>query len=244
VLAARYVSAAILLVTLACAPVRQACDAEPCVGDFPSRCAPACEVTDCCVPRAGRYECAARERGACPLPNLVVDRERALRGLTLDSVSFTASDCAVVERCVGAPGLRKLLRFPVAVTNTGGADLVLGAPVGPAFRGPTCYGTFQRPEFARFRLRSTSGDVLAEAIKPGACLSDDEPRDGGTYSCDFQGLSAGFSDLYGINVECQWLDVTGIPSGAYRLEIELDSGRQLTEARTNDNLVSLDVTLP
>lgn len=223
------------------APTKQPCANEPCEGDWPSRCGTACAPGDCCVPRGGRFTCAARIEGACPQPNLVIDRARAERSVSLEWASFAATDCAVVEGCVPAPGRRRLLRFAVAVKNEGAADVVLGPPEPPVFERASCFGFWQRREFAVFRLSGDGGVV--EATKAGACLSDDEPREGATYTCSNQGLSAGFSDVYGVSVECQWLDVTGLPPGRYRLELVLNASRQLDERDFTDNLTAFDVTL-
>ena len=172
------------------------------------------------------------------MPNLVVDRARAERSVLVEWTSFAPTDCAVVEGCVGAAGRRRLLRFAAAVTNEGTADLVLG----PASERVSSFGCPQRGEFARFTLRGDGGVV--EARKPGGCLSDDEPREGATYTCSAQGLSAGFSDVYGVNLECQWLDVTELPSGAYRLEATINSTRELPESAFDDNVVSFEVVVP
>lgn len=176
------------------------------------------------------------------MPNLVGDRARAERSVSVEWASFASTDCAVIDGCVGGPGLRRLLRFAAAVRNEGDADLIVGPPRPPVFERTSCFGFPQRREFAVFRLSGDGGVV--EATKPGGCLSDDEPREGATYTCDAQGLSAGFADVYGVNLECQWLDVTGLPSGSYRLEVTLNSTRQFAERSFDDNVVAFDVVLP
>ena len=61
-------------------------------------------------------------------------------------------------------------------------------------------------------------------------MRDDRPAltEGGTlawsafpqYDCVFQGLSAGWADVYSSDLDCQWLDVTGVPEGDYLLRME------------------------
>lgn len=176
------------------------------------------------------------------MPNLVVDRVRAERSVSVEWASFAPTDCAVIDGCVRSAGMRRLLRFAAAVKNEGGADLVVGPPRPPVFERTSCFGFPQRREFAVFRLSGDGGVV--EATKPGGCLSDDEPREGATYTCESQGLSAGFADVYGVNLECQWLDVTGLPAGPYRLEVTINSTRQLAESAFDDNVFALDVVVP
>ena len=38
---------------------------------------------------------------------------------------------------------------------------------------------------------------------------------GGRYDCTYQGISAGCSDVYDAALQCQWIDITGIPNGRY-----------------------------
>ena len=42
------------------------------------------------------------------------------------------------------------------------------------------------------------------------------------YDCDFQGISQGWSDSYGSGLDCQWVDITGVPEGDYLLEIRIN----------------------
>jgi hypothetical protein len=64
------------------------------------------------------------------------------------------------------------------------------------------------------------------------------------YSCAEQGIQAGWSDLYGNSLDCQWLDITDIAPGDYQLRVTLDPGRSFMEASFENNVASVPVTIP
>ena len=41
-------------------------------------------------------------------------------------------------------------------------------------------------------------------------------------TCSDQGIQAGWADVYGAHLDCQWIDVTDVPAGIYTLEIEVN----------------------
>ena len=87
----------------------------------------------CAIARTGLCALVALSCSRTPQPNLVVDGARAESSVLTEWVFFQAGDCPVVEGCVSGPGPRKLLRFDLAIANRGEADVVIGAPTGPAF---------------------------------------------------------------------------------------------------------------
>ena len=58
--------------------------------------------------------------------------------------------------------------------------------------------------------------MLPIGFKNGFCVMDLECSDGGTftYGCSNMGISAHCGDIYGAGLSCQWIDVTGIPTGS------------------------------
>jgi hypothetical protein len=50
--------------------------------------------------------------------------------------------------------------------------------------------------------------------------------------------------VYGTGLGCQYLDITGIAPGAYRLRVTLDPFGQISELNETNNVVSVAVTLP
>ena len=74
-------------------------------------------------------------------------------------------------------------------------------------------------------------------------LGSDAAAGGPTYSCENQGISTGWSDIYGNSLDGQWIDVTGVPSGRYVVELELNPERIFEEAIFGNNAVSVTVVI-
>src|SRR5581483_8513610 len=139
--------------------------------------------------------------------------------------------------------------------NIGATDLVLGDPgcpdcathPGEACANPlyVCSEAHGHPHFegfARIELLTTSGAVVGESRKIGFCLLDLEcasPQ----YSCGFQGISAGCSDVYDASLPCQYIDLTDVslPNGTYVLRVTLDPENLLPESDETNNVVSLPI---
>jgi hypothetical protein len=60
-----------------------------------------------------------------------------------------------------------------------------------------------------------------------------------TFSCGRQGIAPGCADNYGIDLECQWLDITGIAPGVYSLQILLNAERSVAELDYANNGATL-----
>lgn len=57
------------------------------------------------------------------------------------------------------------------------------------------------------------------------------------------GISVGYTDLYPLNLPLQWVDVTGLPSGTYWLEAEVDGAGQILESDDSNNITRILVNL-
>jgi len=57
------------------------------------------------------------------------------------------------------------------------------------------------------------------------------------------GLSIGWGDRYRYNIALQWIDVTGIPNGTYRLRISSNAALGFHESNTTDNAACAIVKL-
>ena len=164
--------------------------------------------------------------------------------------NFVADDCEIVEACVDATGLRRLLRFDTVTENVGTADLDLG-PTPPAgvssgiFVWSPCHMHHHVAGFADYELRDGSG-VVARGRKQAFCLEDTEqvsPVPGHGYSCMNEGISVGWADVYSRYTQCQWIDVTNVPSGTYTLSVTVDSSGVLPDADPTNNAWTTSVTL-
>jgi hypothetical protein len=186
-----------------------------------------------------------------PLPDLVLDAAYLVDTVALDSVDI-ADACLLAEGCVTGLGERRVLRFGSRTGNVGTADFVLGTPDAdnPLWTDNTCQMTFDLVGFARYELidRATGNRVLTGA-KSGFCIADAEqwlPESGAScevYDCDRQGISRGCADNYGSSLECQWVDITDVPPGAYELRVTINADRDIPELDYENNLVTVPVQL-
>ncbi len=162
--------------------------------------------------------------------------------------SFTAGACDALEGLV-ATGTRRLLRFTTETRNIGTSDLVLRSPVNnPLFVYAPCHGHYHFNNFAEYLLLNAAGQTVAAGQKVGFCLEDvsrwnpaanSRPQ----YNCDYQGIQAGWSDLYTGNLPGQWIDITGVAPGNYILQIKLDNANRIPEANESNNTARVQVTI-
>lgn len=164
---------------------------------------------------------------------------------------FPSDDCAVIEGCVGASGLRRLLRFATVTANLGTGDLVIGVPPPPGqsndvFQWSPCHMHHHFLNYASFELVDGAGNTVT-ARKQAFCLEDDRPvvlgaqRHG--YSCLDQGISRGYADVYGADLACQWIDITGMAPGAYTLRMVVNPLHTIIESDTTNNVFTVGVSL-
>lgn len=164
---------------------------------------------------------------------------------------FQPDDCAVQEACVGGTGIRTLLRFDTVSANRGTADLVIGSPPAAGdsnatFQWSDCHMHHHFADYARYELVDSAGNVVT-ARKQSFCVQDIRVVQNGApsrgYNCAFQGLSRGWSDAYTRYTACQWIDVTGLASGAYTLRVLVNPARTLVESNYDNNVFEVPVTL-
>ncbi len=162
--------------------------------------------------------------------------------------TFTANDCEVDEGMISA-GTHRLLRFSTESRNLGGSNLVIGAPEGrDHFQFFECHGHYHFLGFASYLLRYKNGTPASAGRKVSFCLEDverwdTEARVRSKFSCDFQGIQAGWSDIYDSGLPGQWIDVTGLPVGDYDLEVTINPDHFLEEADYSNNTSIIPVTL-
>jgi hypothetical protein len=141
---------------------------------------------------------------------------------------FEPGHCALVENCVGAPGWRRLLAFDSYDHNQGGEPIHIGevdyavAGLGSelidhnVYTLSACHNHYHFEYYGDFSFGTGNADVQ----KNGFCLestgriSNNELSPLHTpYSCELQGVSAGWGDLYAAGLTCNWLDVTNVFTG-------------------------------
>ena len=145
---------------------------------------------------------------------------------------------------------RKLLKFDVGFQNAGNADLVIGDPNArpDLFEASSCHGHFHMSGTASYELLDAGGNALVRARKQGWCFRDNVRFRQGSgpakYNCDYQGISAGWEDIYDKSLDCQWLDITGVPGGKYLLRVVVNPDHVFEESNYGNNVVTVSVTLP
>lgn len=198
----------------------------------------------------------------CPAPDLVVPEEE-IEQIYIEQVQFEEGDCAILEGCVGGPGLRTLLRFDTPTANVGSVDLAMGLPANhpDLFHYDGCHKHFHYDGFSNYEL--LDGDqTLGVGHKQSFCLLDwrswawpflegrDVDGDDWTYNCFNQGISAGWEDVYAADVDCQWIDITDVPPGTYTLRMEVNPAadgsnqRPLVESDYENNVTDVQVEIP
>jgi hypothetical protein len=166
--------------------------------------------------------------------------------------TFAPNDCEVTEGCA-TPGTRRLLNFNTEIRNISDVDLNMGRPESDPqgrFVWAPCHGHWHFNDFAHYRLLGPNDNVVVLGTKMAFCLEDtvrwrDTAPESRRYSCGTtQGIQAGWSDIYDKPVPCQWLDITGLPGGTYTLEMTLDPLNRIPEARNDNNVTRVTVTIP
>ncbi len=216
--------------------------AETCDGDDVGACPSGlCTASCTCVPPAG---------GLADLVPQIVDVD-----VDFDT-TVDAGD--VAEGCAEATSGVDLLRFGAYSRNDGTADFTLGDPQCPTPCTDHPLEICGDPDFicspaaghnhahynnyARYDLLDAAGQTIVVGHKQGYCLRDTNCADP-FYTCTNQGITAGCSDLYGANLGCQYLDITGIPGGTYTLRVTIDPFDRITELSEANNVAQQSVTI-
>jgi hypothetical protein len=204
----------------------------------------------------GKIECSATVggggSGGGALPDLSIDEHDLRTSVVIESQFFGQGHCAIVEGCVDGPGQRKLLKFNTTTPNHGPGDVFLGNVVGnPNFIYSACHDHYHFEDYADYRLLDMAGNIVARGHKQAFCLVDlwKIPGGGGRARaqfehCGYQGISAGWADIYHRGLDCQWVDITGVPSGRYVLEVHVNPARVIREHNYQNNVGRAEVVIP
>lgn len=196
------------------------------------------------------------------LPDLIVWGPGASPSISTETLS--GSSCMVVEGCATA-GTRKLLRFNMETRNIGLADLNLGIPTtNSLYRFATCHGHYHFESFAQYTLLDTNfnpvmlGTNVVVGRKVGFCVLDfyrwradaaptkkfDCANTPAALTNSTQGIQAGWGDVYDKTLDCQFIDITGVPAGDYLLQIAVNPDNVLLEADYNNNRTLVEISIP
>lgn len=170
-------------------------------------------------------------------PDLAPHRAEFLKNRTTYRY-IAPSSCAVQEQCVTGTGWRQLLMFPTADLNAGMRPLDIGF-VDYFLQGKDSvlekHGVFELSKchnhyhFSHYGSFSLGDSVPALTRKNGFCLqptarlwnNEASPLHHPYIDCLLQGVAPGWIDEYRMGLDCQWLDVTGLPTDrSYPLTFE------------------------
>jgi len=184
----------------------------------------------------------------CELADLAIDAPYAESSIVIETVFFSANSCENQEACIEGTGDRKLMRFDLKTPNFGDGDLFLGDPTGnDLFEYSSCHDHFHFLGYARYSLVDDNGTPVANGHKQAFCLLDFEELGPGSppgqYHCGYQGISAGWSDIYSGQLDCQWVDITDVPPGDYTLRVEVNFDQTLAESDYSNNVEDIPVTI-
>lgn len=189
-------------------------------------------VVGCMDPTACNYLPIAEQAGVCyyfpdtlcGYPDLSLDKDYLLSSLGLSNKS--GDYCEVQEGCMNGYNTRTTLDFATKIDNIGNLDYYIGDPYNDPsqFSFNNCHGHPHYEGYAKYALIDTMGNTLPIGSKTGFCVIDlvCPDQDMYKYSCDNMGISAGCSDIYDVNVGCQFIDITEVDSGYYTLRVEVN----------------------
>jgi subtilisin-like proprotein convertase family protein len=185
-------------------------------------------------------------QGTIALPDLSIVASAVNARVTTET--FAANSCAVLEGLV-QPGTRTLIRFDTETENSGTADLFFGNPAAnPLFVWAPCHAHYHFNNYMSYRLRDANGNIAALGLKVGFCVLDVfrwSPSAATTakYNCNSQGIQVGWGDLYDSTLDGQWIDITGLPSGNYTMEMEANPQGIILEANYGNNVATVPIVI-
>ena len=184
-------------------------------------------------------------------PDMTVDRHLLRTSGLVERAYFTTTDCNYVEGCVKVAGLRKLYKVDVGLVNIGKGDLVIGSPEDrpDLFVWSPCHQHYHMKTMVLYRLLNLNFVPVTHARKQAFCLRDNYPfldtaGASSGYTCGYQGITSGWEDVYDKALDCQYIDVTGVPPGQYYLEVEVNPFHVFAEGNYANNKVMVLITIP
>jgi len=189
-------------------------------------------VSGCTDPAACNYNplatvsdgsCIYFPNPACAGPDLEFDSLAFVNSLSI--TSHTASTCDVAEGCLLDYGTRWVIQFTSKIDNVGTLDYYLGSPgANPTmFNTNNCHGHAHYEGYGDYRLFDLNNNMIPAGHKNGYCVMDLCGGPNAQYTCGNMGISSGCYDVYGVGTQCQWIDITDVPDGDYRLAVIINA---------------------
>ncbi|PCJ81966.1 MAG: hypothetical protein COA49_03100 [Bacteroidetes bacterium] len=219
--------------------------------------------TGCMDSTACNYNPAAEiDNGSCiypgdPLctgPDLTIVTDAITSSLYATTLQVNQTDCYIVEGCLNGFGQREIIRFTTHIKNIGDLDYYVGTTSNNSttqqFEWGNCHNHWHYAGYAKYDLFDMAGAHIPVGFKNGFCVMDLECSGGGTaqYGCSNMGITAGCGDIYSSGLSCQWIDVTDVPDGQYRMVVRVNwdydpdaLGRYETNLDNNWGVVCIEI---
>lgn len=165
----------------------------------------------------------------CPSgPDLITDSLQLSQSIFADTLTVDYQDanqsCLVQEGCLNGYGIRELVKFDTRIENIGATDFYAGTPPANSntysaiYEWDACHGHWHFENYAEYLLADSQNHFVPVGYKNGFCVLDLACTTGTPkFGCNNMGITAGCADVYGAYLACQWVDVTDIPDGNYKL---------------------------
>lgn len=197
---------------------------------------------------AGPRTCGGLNAGG--KADMTVDGQALARSLFIERKDFAADACEVAEGCVEGTGNRRLLRFTASIPNMGSAPaLIPSVDIAPEiYEFDQCHGHDHLKGFASYELLDAQGQAVRVGRKQGYYITDVQSycSDAAAPEIDYYpylGISPGWSDVYVAALPCQWIDITGVPDGAYTVRVAINANALIDEDNVLPNNADVRVQI-
>jgi len=188
-------------------------------------------------------------------PDLTVHKRLLKASALVERAYFTSEDCDYVEGCIVKTGIRKLLRVDVGLANVGKSDLVIGDPRDHIAAGDglfvwsPCHQHYHMKTMVKYRILNLNFMPVTKGRKQAFCLRDNyrytsTAGESSGFTCLYQGITAGWEDVYDKSLACQYVDITGVPPGTYYLQVTVNPLQVFPETSYLNNTVIVQIQVP
>lgn len=174
-----------------------------------------------------------------------------IRNFRISTEVFDESSPDVEDGFV-TPGEHRLLRFDMIIYNVGDTDAELGNPLDrpDLYEYSDSHGHAHLKGFNKYVLFDESGTKMDVGKKQTFCLRDNfrissrsNASSSPQFDCDYQGISAGWADVYDSSLPGQYLVIDSLPDGEYTLQATTNAERTIDESCTGDNTVRVGLRI-